>query len=691
MKTQLLAFLPKLIVTLATFLVFAVPLFFLPLTSEFYLFNKFALIVFASVLLFFSWTLTFILRKSVRLTFSPLNVPLLVFALVTVVATLVASPSKTEAFLGQTTLVLALTALFFILSSTIKTLTHLKRFIAALELSGLILVVFAILSLVGVSEALYPLEFMRTSWWTPLGLPLILFLYLLTLLPTPLIRGLRTKSAVSLGIAALFVIGIVVSGSHLLPGKDTTPILLPFKAGWDISLETFKDSPFLGTGPGSFNETFTRARPIELNNHRLWNIRFGQSSNAYLNLVTTTGILGLASFLFLGLRIIKITSAAISKSESPESAAIASSLLVILATLLFVPFNTVLIFLFYTLAALFVAARKIAGHPSFSDATLSFYTFQQVETSSQKPPIPAAILPWLLFVPATLITVVVFTIGGRAYAAEVAFRSALVSLQENRGSDAYNQLIQTIRLNPGVDGYHRLYAQTNLALANALAGKDEPTDQERSDITQLIQQAIREAKTATRLNPINVVNWENLAQIYRSLINVAQGAENWTIASYLQAIRLDPTNPQLRILLGGVFYSLGDYENAQNQFSQAASLKPDLANAHYNLSAAFRDQGDTLSAVRAMETTLRLVPVDSNDSTKVQAELDELKKQLTQAQETQLLEEKRQQESETLTTPPPLPTPIAEPIELPEEAAPDVLPETEEATPPAAPSPGESP
>jgi tetratricopeptide (TPR) repeat protein len=42
----------------------------------------------------------------------------------------------------------------------------------------------------------------------------------------------------------------------------------------------------------------------------------------------------------------------------------------------------------------------------------------------------------------------------------------------------------------------------------------------------------------------------------------------------------------LRVEAGGIYYANGDYLSAANLFRQAANLKPDYANAHYNLAKA---------------------------------------------------------------------------------------------------------
>ncbi len=194
------------------------------------------------------------------------------------------------------------------------------------------------------------------------------------------------------------------------------------------------------------------------------------------------------------------------------------------------------------------------------------------------------------------------------------------------------------------------------------------SEQDRQNISQAIQAAIAEGKAAISLNPQKAQNWENLAQIYRNIINTAQGADVWTISSYQRAIVADPQNPVYRLNLGGVYYSLGNFEEASKIFEQAVILKPDWPNAYYNLAWANFQKQKYQEAVSAMENVIRLLDPkkDKNDYEKAKKELEEFKKKLPQ-EEKQATEEGKTQPKLTLPSPIPTTTPQ---IQLPKEASP---------------------
>src|SRR5690606_5370366 len=102
-------------------------------------------------------------------------------------------------------------------------------------------------------------------------------------------------------------------------------------------------------------------------------------------------------------------------------------------------------------------------------------------------------------------------------------------------------------------------------------------------------------------------NWQNLATVYRQILNAVQQAPLWTISSYQQAILLDSYNPTLRLELGSVYYLLQQYDQAQRLFEQAVSLKPDWANAHYNLAWAYYQKELYGNAVQQMQIVTDLL------------------------------------------------------------------------------------
>ncbi|MGH9857204.1 MAG: hypothetical protein ACRD4B_05095, partial [Acidobacteriota bacterium] len=223
-------------------------------------------------------------------------------------------------------------------------------------------------------------------------------------------------------------------------------------------------------------------------------------------------------------------------------------------------------------------------------------------------------------------------------AADFYHRQALAQASTN-GTATYENLQRAETLNPYIDLYRVDMAQTNFALANAIASRaiqqagDEAspaaalTDQDRQTIQTLLSQSINEGRAAVALNPRSSRNWEVLASIYRNITGVANNALTFSLDSYGRAIQRDPLNPALRVNVGGIYYSLKNYDLAIRFFSDAANLKPDYANAYYNLSIALRDKGDLQNAYLVAQQAVKILSSnkDSQDYKIATQLLDELK------------------------------------------------------------------
>jgi len=628
--------LDQLIHWLIAFFVFLMPIFFLPITVNFYAFNKNFFLFFSLPIFIILWAIKSTISQKITFRITALDWPVFFFGLIFVLSTIIASPNKVEALLtpGATGTVLALVIFYFFITKTINRREYLLySLIAGAGLVALI----SLYQFIGLGEILVPStggngwQFLTSKAWTPAGSTLALITYLIIGLSLALTLAYKTSENVSRFIfllASALIISALFATGYLFFNQEITLTLLPFRISWAIALETLKQNPLWGVGPANFVSAFNRFRPPVFNHYHFWNQRFAWASNYPLYLLTTTGFLGLLAFFWLAWRVIKNLAAT---TKQPFYLGIITSLFL----LFILPLNFLLLFLIFTLLALWAPSRATAVWK-----------------------VSGPILLALALVFASL----VFYLGGRAYAAEIYFKKSLDALKQNQGFQAYEKQVRAYRLNPYRIDYRIAYSQTNLILANALASQTDLTDQERTDITRLVQQAIREARIATMLNPTDAKNWENLAQIYRRLINFAQGADQWAMAAYQQAILTDPVNPRIRVNFGGLFYSLGNYEAAITHFQNAINLKPDYANAYYNLAAALKENEEIEKAVTAMEAVVNLVNITSADYQKAKNELEELKARLPSPTPAAV-----EAELETLTEPEPLPSPAAviTPITLP--------------------------
>ncbi|MBI5613615.1 tetratricopeptide repeat protein [Candidatus Gottesmanbacteria bacterium] len=597
------------------------PLFFLPITSEFYETNKWYLLAFTALLVSALWVIQSFKTGKLTVHLSPSTLAFGALALASLASLLFVSQNKVDALLSLYGVV-PFAAIFFLLlfgepSLTKKGKTIVKNLWYAGAAAAGLMSLYQFFALGKVLAGTFP--FLSDSLWTPVGSSLALICFLLLPLPllvedivNAIIKKEETQMAILIAASLLLVTGLGITLFQVAP--KILASFLPYSTGWTVMMEGFKNikRAMVGVGVENFLFAFSSGKPTTINMTPLWNLRFITSSSFVLHFVTTMGLVGAAALVLL------VKSLFPTNPESnKKSYGITGSLIAALLVLFLIPPNFVTLVLLLTLSVLYHEPEEHTKTVSLAPVAFSS----------------------ILIVTILGIGVAFYSLG-RAYASEIMFNRSLVAAQAGNGTNTYNFQREAVILAPSVTRYHTTYAQTNLALANTLAanlekqgpkasGSAEGKQQEedRKLITTLIQQSIQQAKVATTLAPENVSAWENLGQTYTSLIGVASGAQSWAVASYERAIQLESANPVLRVTLGGLHLRQGNFDEAISLFSGAVSLKPDYANGYYNLANAYRLKGNKDLAIQAYEAALKYTPQDSSDLDKVKTELENLKNQ----------------------------------------------------------------
>jgi tetratricopeptide (TPR) repeat protein len=616
-------------------LAFLLPLFFLPITVEFYEFNKLVLLSVAVTLGALAWGIKAALTGDLGIRRSPFDFPVLFLWFATLIST-VFSDNYPTSIVGQYARwhpslfsVTILSTLYFLISWHINGKT-LQRAVTALLTSATVGALLSLLQYFGLN--LFGQDWSNRPTFTPLGSPTILAVFLgaaagliwkelfatqnrlvkialtvdfvlfaatlaflgsipgwvafaasvLTALitsPVELLGKNKIHLGASFAAALIFAIAILVPP---LFGKTTflnqdfpKEITLDLSTSWSVSATSFRQKPFWGSGPSTFLSDFTRYKPLRFNQTQLWTIRFDKPLNEYLLAFAEEGLIGILAWLVL----ITIVVREALRRKGWETLPLAGA---------------VLMGFFFTNATILTAVLLM-----FAAGTI---------TPRQEPGAGEGIIKqsWKYLIP--LLLVVVF--GAlelfwvyRAYSAEYLQRRSRTS---DNLAQVYSDQVKSASALPWQTSYRLSLSQTSFLTANELAKKENPTDEDQQQIKQLIAQSISEARIATDLNPLNAGNWENLAQIYRSLIGAAQDAEQWAADSYQKAVGLDLFNPLLRVGFGGLYYQLAEYDLAAEQFRAAINLKPDFANAHYNLGRTYRELGKKALAIQELEKALSL-------------------------------------------------------------------------------------
>lgn len=671
----------KYLMSLAAFLV---PVFFLPITLEKFEFNKLGLLILITGISLILWAIDVIKRKEIQVAKTPFVLPGLLF-LIVVILSGIFSTDKISSIFGRQgrwfpSLVSfgTLAAFYMVLTSNVREKKDIKMilysFLTGTTLASLIgvlsyysieiipqtgqnfnpagsLLTLGIIGTIACTAALYELLkgdsialkifagitfFVNfgyialynkpITWITvALGLGMILL--------TTKIEGLKEKKLelLSVGIVVTVILGLILTPlTKPIVVKYTYPnsVQLPFRESWNISVSTMRDFPLLGTGPSTFYLNYPRYRSAEMNQTDYWNLRFDKPSSEILLVIGTLGILGIFFGAYFDIEIIKTALNNLKSRDLKQLLAI-----VALLTLgsFFVTTATVLSgFTLVLLLGLFAAL--------INEERQRYLTFNAVKSDMESTKSLTAIdensafLTVIMVFPLIALAGLGFFSLYKMYPSEYYMQKAVETINTDAGA-CFGYQAKAIQHNPKRSSYYNTYAQTNLAMGINLSQKENLNDTEKEALQSLISTAVRATKINTEnINSLDPLNWEIRADIYQAIRGATEDSDQWALQALDAAMQLDPNNPQLRVVTGGIFFVNKDYLSAANYFKQATNLKPDYANAYYNFAQAVKNLENYASAKRALELTLSLVPRDSEDYVLVETEISELDDLIAAAQ-----------------------------------------------------------
>lgn len=604
-------------------IIIVVPVFFVPVLSDALDLPKQTVLFFLAGIALLLWFVKGLITKKFAITTSPLHLPILAFLLVTIISAFLAD-NKYVALSADTVAIAGATFLFLLISNLTSKEGFINKAATALLAAGAILGVISAVQLAYQAAAptlnLTINFFFLNPTFSPAGSPLAQELFLVAILPLAIALYVQSKNrpVVPILLLGLNILGILTTAYVLYQSQ---PILLDQSTGWKVAANSLGGAPqiinaFFGVGPGHFLDAFTSFKPLAFNSSPWWNLRFSTSSNFYFYVLTTLGIAGLAAFSLL---VFKFTQLARIRLQTDNVTPIEKGLIIAISLSLilfaFLPAPLISVFVLFTLLGLLI------GH--YHSRSLSMFA-SDTELNQ----------PTLKYVITAVLAITIVGAGyylGQFVAADYFFAQSFHAAAANNGQQTYELQIKALGLNPWNSGFRVQYSLTNLQLANSLAGQKDLSDDQKQIVVTLVQQALREGRIAASLQPRRAGNWENLSLIYRNLINFAQGADQWAVQSENQAITLDPTNPRLRLDLGGILFAAQDFQSAAQIFNAAANLKPDFANAHYNLAQALKSLKINDQALQQLQLTATLVcnppagqpqGAQNTDCQKVNAEID---------------------------------------------------------------------
>ena len=585
-----------------------------------------------ALLVMIAWATQLFFRRAVQFTISPFFLPLLGILAITLVSSVISPGQPLMHIMGFGGWLMSF-ALIGVLAPSIIKERQAKKVVTALGFAALVISTASFLELAGVG----PSKLMSLILKTPVtnnslnlaGSPMIAFQFLAIVI-VGFVAAIKMQAKegkkASLPLVALsvtFLAGLLANGYGVFQLIRNNTFGMPYQASWLVAIETFKTvrSSLFGIGPSNYGHAYMQFKPAFMNVTPFWDLQFNYASNLPLTLASTIGLLGVIAWVVLMVQMIRAWM------KSGETGKVLGAMAITAgATQLLFPPNIIIMGVQAILLAFWVAQdRNIA-----KDVQLHTFTVQTVRSGddTQRLPQNTNVMVYLF----TAINVLAIVFAGywltRFTISQGYFFASSVQAARRDVAQVYEMQRKAIVFFPYSDSYHRSYSATNMAIALALSNQKDLSDKDRQQVITLVQQSIREGKVATTLAPTNSVNWVNLARIYTNLIGTAQGSENWAMSAYSQASNTAPTDAALNLEIGGLLYRLKQFDQAASVFEKTTTLKPDWANAYYNLASARRQANQAEQALAAYQRTLNLIQDKPEDLKKLQDEVNAYQKEL---------------------------------------------------------------
>lgn len=353
--------------------------------------------------------------------------------------------------------------------------------------------------------------------------------------------------------------------------------ILPQRESFEIafkSLTSSLKSLLFGSGPGTFLENFTLYKPERILKSNLWSIRFLSSGNFVAEILSTHGLLNSIIFLLLLFFLFLIS---LIKKWGEEDFPIKIFFLSIAFLPFFFPKNFLFFFLIFL--AISILASILASKEkriSFKDSPLLALFFETI-----------LVLFFFLFFGALVL-------GAKFYLGDYFYKKGFLEKDLLKKIEFFQK---AINLNPWQPYYRMALSQVLILKTKEELVKENP---DQILIQGFLASAVENAKRAKELS-LRVIFVENLANTYRELINLAQGAEEYAKKNYEEAISFDPKNPFLYNELGKIEFQLGNLKNARENFKKAQELAPFYLEPKIQLSLLLEAEGKSEEAILELE------------------------------------------------------------------------------------------
>lgn len=387
---------------------------------------------------------------------------------------------------------------------------------------------------------------------------------------------------------------------------------------WQGAIDAWKANPLFGSGVETFAFAYYRFRPADHNLTSEWDYLYNKAHNEYLNYLTTTGIVGLGTYLFFIFAFLYLAVRSVIKERPDENSQLVLALIVGFVTILitdFFGFSVVITNLYLFLIPIFVFLL----HPKlFPEKELTFPKHSK-DTSSD-----LSFMQWSGITTIVLICFFMIMILIRFWFADKAYAlgSNLSNVQEYQQS--YLQLGEAVNLRPSEPTFKDEFAVNNAMIATLLLLQDTatPSAEAAAQSQALSHQAVTLSNELIQNHPNNITFWKTRVRIFYTLAQADKRYLKYALDAVKHVHELAPTDAKVMYNLGALYQETGNPQKSAEVLEQTILLKPDYRDAYFALATAYNtmavDKNTTVTnpemrakAIKQLEFILdRLSPDD---------------------------------------------------------------------------------
>jgi len=347
---------------------------------------------------------------------------------------------------------------------------------------------------------------------------------------------------------------------------------------WRSALQMMRDHPVLGSGLDTFQITFPKYRLVEYWQLE-WNGTPEKAHNFFLQIGATTGLLGLAAWLWMivGFFVVVIRQW---RTMSPLRQHLSVGILLAQTGFLVQnQFNfTVVAYgsLFWFLLALGPTLnREEEAAPAAAGAKPEPFSLNQVPLGR-----------WVGYLAAMVLVMTGLTLSMRLWVADVYFKRGMIYLSGGYSQNALAEFGRAVDLDP----YREIYwVKYGIAFEEAAKGA--------ADKAPLLKRAAEIHQRTIGMNPLNGYDYNNLGRVYKywgDFVDRAKLAD--AEAACKKATEMGPYNVYFALDLASVYLSLQQPEKAEAISKRLVDLFPDFAIPYSYLGYVALLRGDMQAA-----------------------------------------------------------------------------------------------